>query len=154
MWFRQKVLNLLLIIVIMISTVAAPDFLGQMGLLICVLKPQISVLLLLSFCFWLLYSAFPTRHAEGKSHLSSLVLCILPCFTLFLCSDGETSSLAVVLYFQIVVYRGRMRGSWIRQALSNWWYQIVGSFESSGLWQHCILNSQIQFFLYIHSFLA
>lgn len=46
---EDELLNLVLIITIMITAAATPDFLGQMGLLTCVLKTQLPVLLLLFF---------------------------------------------------------------------------------------------------------
>lgn len=103
----------------MISAAAIPDFLGQMGLLTCVLKTQLPVLLLLSFSLWLLYSAFSVRHTEGKSHLSSLVLPILSCFMPLLCNDVETNRLPAVVYLQIVVCKGRVRKGCTRQPLKE-----------------------------------
>lgn len=57
----------------MISAAAAPDFLGQMGLADLSSENPIPCAPASHFSLWLLYSALPLTHAEGKSHFSSFV---------------------------------------------------------------------------------
>lgn len=76
----------------MISTAAAPDFLGQTRLADLPSENPIPCAAASHFSLWLLYSDLPLTHAEGKSHLSSFVFQSYCAFLSF-CNDDQQACL-------------------------------------------------------------